>query len=51
MHFLPEEDGQGLAEYGLIIVLVAMILVVLLAAFGNQLVQTYQFVIDQLNFL
>lgn len=37
MLFRVREDGQGLAEYGMLIVLVAILLVVLLAVFGNQL--------------
>ena len=49
MQYLPNEDGQGLAEYALILVLVAMLLIVLLAAVGNQIVQTYQFILDQLK--
>ena len=51
MQFLPKEDGQGLAEYAFILVFVAMILVVLLAVLGTQIVQTYQYVIDQLSLI
>ena len=51
MQFLPKEDGQGLAEYAFILVLVAMMLIVLLAAVGTQIVQTYQYIIDQLGLL
>ena len=48
MQFLPNEDGQGLVEYGFVLVLVAILLIVLLAALGNQIVKTYQFIIDSL---
>lgn len=48
MQFLQNEDGQGLVEYGFILVLVAILLIVLLAAVGTQIVQTYQFIIDSL---
>lgn len=48
MKFLPKEDGQGLAEYGFILVLVAILLIVLLAAVGTQIVQTYQTILDAL---
>lgn len=37
MLFHAREDGQGLAEYGMLIVLVAILLVILLAVFGQQL--------------
>lgn len=34
MLFAPKEKGQGLAEYGLIITLVAVIVIVILALLG-----------------
>ncbi len=36
MLYLPREEGQGLAEYGLILVLIAVILVVILSLLGTQ---------------
>lgn len=35
MFILPHEEGQGLAEYGLILVFVAIVVLVSLAAFGG----------------
>jgi len=32
--FLPREEGQGLVEYGLILVLVAIIVIAILALLG-----------------
>ncbi|MGD2147574.1 MAG: pilus assembly protein [Anaerolineae bacterium] len=34
MLFLPHEEGQGLTEYALIMLLVAIIVIVILAIFG-----------------
>ena len=34
MLFLPREDGQGLVEYALILVLVAVVVIVILALLG-----------------
>lgn len=34
MFYLPQEDGQGMVEYALIIVLVAIISIVILAILG-----------------
>jgi pilus assembly protein Flp/PilA len=34
MLFLPREEGQGLLEYGLILVLVAVVVVGILVLFG-----------------
>ncbi len=35
--YLPREEGQGLAEYALILVLVAIVVVVILAVLGPQI--------------
>lgn len=37
MLFLAREDGQGLVEYALLIMLVAIVLLVILTVFGQQL--------------
>jgi pilus assembly protein Flp/PilA len=37
MMFILREEGQGLVEYGLILVLIAVAVVVLLAVLGTQL--------------
>jgi pilus assembly protein Flp/PilA len=34
MIFLPREEGQGLTEYGMVIVLVAIVVVLVLALIG-----------------
>jgi pilus assembly protein Flp/PilA len=35
--FLPKEKGQGLVEYALILVLVAIVVIVVLALLGNSI--------------
>lgn len=37
MLFLAREDGQGLVEYALLIAFVALVIVVILGVFGQQL--------------
>jgi pilus assembly protein Flp/PilA len=37
MNWLNEQEGQGMAEYGLIIALVAIVVIVALTALGTQL--------------
>jgi pilus assembly protein Flp/PilA len=39
MLYMPREEGQGLVEYALILVLIAIVVIVLLTALGGQ-VQT-----------
>jgi pilus assembly protein Flp/PilA len=34
MLFLPREEGQGLVEYGLVIILVAMVVILVLVFLG-----------------
>jgi pilus assembly protein Flp/PilA len=41
MLYLPGEEGQGLAEYGLILVLVALIVVAALSLLGPQISDFY----------
>jgi Flp pilus assembly pilin Flp len=48
MLFLQREDGQGLTEYALILVLVAFLLIVLLAVVGKEIVETYEWIKTQL---
>ncbi len=36
MLYLPREEGQGLAEYGLILVLIAVVIIVILSLLGTQ---------------
>lgn len=37
MVYLPREDGQGLVEYALILVLVAIVVIAILAVLGPQI--------------
>ncbi len=37
MLYRPEESGQGLMEYGLVLVLIAILLVVVVAILGDQI--------------
>jgi Flp pilus assembly pilin Flp len=48
MLYVPRkhEQGQGLVEYALILVLVSIVVISFLVAFGDQLVVTYQEVVD-----
>lgn len=41
MLFLAAEDGQGLVEYALLLGFVALLLIVLVAVLGEQLVALY----------
>lgn len=36
MLYLPREEGQGLVEYALILVLIAIVVIVILTALGGQ---------------
>jgi pilus assembly protein Flp/PilA len=36
MLFLPREEGQGLVEYALILVLIAIVVIVILGLLGDQ---------------
>ena len=41
MFVLREENGQGLMEYGLILVLVAIIVVLILGIYGSQVANLF----------
>lgn len=41
MIMLPHEEGQGLAEYGLILVLIAVVVIVGITLFGEQVEVLY----------
>lgn len=46
MVFRPLEKGQGLLEYGLIIIIVAVLVIVLLVLFGDRVGLMFSNVID-----
>ena len=41
MIYMPAEDGQGLVEYALIIMLIALVLIAVITLFGEELSSTY----------
>ena len=49
MLFLPREEGQGLAEYGMAIVLVAIIIVAILTLLGPQIGEMFSRVTEGFN--
>lgn len=48
MLFLPREEGQGLVEYALILVLVAVVVIVILALLGPTIGNVFSNVINQI---
>ena len=48
MLYLPREEGQGLVEYALILVLVAVIVIVILALLGPAIGNIFSNVVSQL---
>jgi pilus assembly protein Flp/PilA len=46
MVYLPNEEGQGLAEYGLIIVLIAIVVVAILGLLGEQFMEVYSQIVS-----
>ena len=46
--FLPREEGQGLVEYALIIVLVAIVVIVALTALGGQVTSVFESITNAL---
>ena len=50
MRFKPHnDDGQGLVEYALILVLVAVVVIVILALLGPAIGNIFSNIIDSLN--
>jgi len=45
MLFSPKEKGQGMVEYALIIVLVAVVLIIVLALVGSQISNVFSRII------
>ena len=46
MLFLPREEGQGLVEYALILVLVAIVVIVILAILGPAVGNVFSNVVE-----
>jgi len=49
MLFSPKEKGQGLVEYALILVLIAIVVIVAMGALGNTVNGTFDSVDDTLS--
>ena len=48
-NWIKSEKGQGLAEYGLIIVLVALVAAAAITAFGEQILRLFGRITSQLS--
>ena len=46
MLFSPRELGQGLVEYALILILIAMVVIIVLGLVGDTLINTYNRVLN-----
>lgn len=46
MQFLLREEGQGLLEYGLILVLIAIVVIVAVALVGEQVSKSFSQVVE-----
>ncbi len=45
---LPSEDGQGMVEYGLVIVLVAIVVFLILTVFGSSVANLFSNIVSHL---
>jgi pilus assembly protein Flp/PilA len=50
MIFLPREEGQGLVEYALIILFIAIVVVAVLLVFGPAIGNLYSIVVNEWPF-
>ena len=48
MLFLPNEDGQSLVEYALILTAVALVVIFILMVFGDQVYNLWDGIVTQL---
>jgi len=48
-HFLQEEEGQTLVEYGLLISLIALVVIAVLTLLGNRIKNTFNAAGNQLT--
>ncbi|MCP5095648.1 MAG: Flp family type IVb pilin [Chloroflexi bacterium] len=49
MLFLQRENGQGLVEYALVLVLVAVVVIAILTLLGPQIGNVFSRIVDGLN--
>lgn len=49
MLFLPREEGQGLVEYALILVLIAVVVIAVLALLGPEIGKVFSDIYDALT--
>jgi len=49
MLFAVEERGQGLVEYALILVLIAIVVIAAVELFGTTLNNTFEMIVSRLN--
>ena len=49
MLYLPREEGQGLVEYALILVLIAIVVIAVLTLLGSQVTAVFQSIADNLT--
>ena len=49
MLFLPREEGQGLVEYALILVLVAIVVIAILVILGPTIGNVFSTIVDSLQ--
>lgn len=49
MLYMPREEGQGLVEYALILVLVAIVVIVILTLLGTQVSRVFSQIASGLN--
>ena len=50
MLYLPREEGQGLVEYALILVLVAIVVIIILGLLGGQVSNVFSRITSALQF-
>jgi len=49
MLYMPREEGQGLVEYALILVLVAIVVIAILTLLGGRVADVFQQIVDALG--
>jgi len=49
MLYLPREEGQGLVEYALILVLIAIVVIAVLVVLGPAVAEIFQQIVDAIS--